>query len=554
MVGPRSVSDDSSPINRGEPAAPRPNFLIFITDQFHPDCLGYAGHPMVRTPNLDDLAAGGMIFTRMYTSQPLCMPARASMFTGLTPRGHGVRMNGIPLDPSIPTFTDALSQAGYHTHCCGKIHLHVAQSPNGVPLDEVTTADFPESGPLWRSGRIADLPRPYYGLESIDFVNGHGGGSYGHYLTWLTEEHPDEAHLFFDSVPLQPPSSAFSLSNRQSYKWALPAELHPMTWIADRAIGFLNRAGRQRQRQAGDRVTDARPFCLMCSIQEPHPPFAPPAPYCYDYDQADVPPPVGRVGEYDDLPPHFRMMYETDIVTSGTKGGQPMKLTTPYRAECAAHYYGLIEMLDYQVGRVMESLRANGLEKDTAVIFVADHGEALGDHGMWGKGPYHFDSVIRAPFLVSWPDQILPGSVNDDPISLLDLAPTILYIAGVPIPERPVPARLEAPGAPSAWPGRSLLPHLLGRDDVACEPYALVEMDEDYLGFKMRTLVTERHRITCYSGREYGELFDLAEDPQELHNLWDDPDRRAMRDELRLLLLDRLMQTDISVPRQLCRS
>jgi len=534
----------------------RPNFLLFIVDQFHPRCLGYAGHPLVRTPNLDRLAANGMTFSRIYTSQPLCMPARATMFTGLTPRGHRVRMNGIPLDPSIPTFTGALRTAGYHTHCCGKVHLHVAK-PSSVPIDTVDPQDFPEWGEMWLSGRIRDLPLPYYGLESVDFANGHGHGSYGHYVHWLDSAHPNEAHLFHDKVPLVPPSPAFELFNRQSYKWALPRELHPMTWIADRTIDFLNGAGRQQQAAAEDPSGPGRPFCLMCSIQEPHSPFAPPAPYCYGYDPAEVPPPLGRQGEYDDLPPHFRLMYETPITTSGNKG-QPMSATEPYYAECAAHYFGLIEMLDHQVGRVMEALHANGLAEDTVVLFVADHGEALGDHGMWGKGPYHFDGVIRVPFLVSWPGRTAPGSVHEGVVSLLDLAPTILDMAGVPIPQGAVPQssgaqRPEAPGAPPAWPGRSLAPVLTGQD-TSTEASALVEMDEDYMGFKMRTLVTERYRLTTYSGQPYGELFDLADDPRELQNLWDDPGHRSLRDELRLQLLDKIVETDISVPRQIARS
>jgi len=527
--------------------APR-NFLIFITDQFHPRCLGYAGHPVVRTPHIDALAASGMNFTRMYTSQPLCMPARATMFTGLTPRGHGVRMNGIPLNPAIPTFTEALRQDGYHTHSCGKIHLNPSGTPNGVPLDAVDPEGCAESRELWNSGKVEDLPYPYYGLESADFTGGHGHGTWGHYTEWLKQEHPKEAHLFFDAVALEPPTRAFTLFNRKSFKWALPHELHPMTWIADRTIAFLNRAARERK----DGTAGARPFFLICSIQEPHLPFAPPAPYCYRHSPEDVPPPLGREGEYDDLPPHFRRMYEEDIVTSGNKG-EAMALTTPYRGECAAHYFGLIEMLDDQVGRVMDALRRNGLEENTVVVFVADHGEALGDHGMWGKGPYHFDGVIRVPFLVSWPGHVKAGTVHGGPVSLVDFAPTILDVADVPIPEGTVPAIPEAPQAPPAMPGRSLVPVLAGAD-ASTDSAALVEMDEDYLGFKMRTLVTERYRLTSYSGHDYGELFDLVDDPDECWNLWNDPAHRTLRDELRLQLLGKIMQTDISTPRQICRA
>ena len=526
----------------------RPNFLIFITDQWHPRCLGYAGHPLVRTPHIDRLAAGGMTFTRMYTSQPLCMPARATMFTGLTPRGHRVRMNGIPLDPTISTFTEALRRTGYQTHCCGKIHLHCSGSPNGIPLDELSPDNAPECRALWQSGRIMDLPRPFYGLDGIDYVGGHGHGSFGHYIHWLRQEHPDAAPLFFDQVPLEPPSGASALFNRSSYKWALPQELHPMTWIADRTVDFLNTAAGRRRQDAAD----APPFCLMCSIQEPHPPFAPPAPYCNLYDPKDVPPPVRKDGEYDHLPPHFRRMYETDLTSSGNKG-QAMALTTAHYAECAAHYYGLIEMIDDQVGRVLDALRTNGLEEETIVLFIADHGEALGDHGMWGKGPYHIDGVIRVPFLVRWPGHTTPGTVHHGVVSLLDFAPTILDMAAVPVPEGRIPSEPEAPEAPDAWPGRSLASVLAG-DDPGAERPALVEMDEDYLGFKMRTLVSQRYRMTCYSGQSYGELFDLDNDPEELHNLWNDPAHRSIRDDLRLELLDLIMQTDISVPRQMSRS
>jgi len=155
--------------------------------------------------------------------------------------------------------------------------------------------------------------------------------------------------------------------------------------------------------------------------------------------------------------------------------------------------------------------------------------------------------------LVSWPGRTAPGSVHEGVVSLLDLAPTLLDMAGVAIPQGSVPEPLEAPGAPPAWPGRSLAPVLTGQD-TSTDASALVEMDEDYLGFKMRTLVTERYRLTTYSGQPYGELFDFADDPRELQNLWDDPGHRTLRDGLRLQLLDKIVETDISVPRQIARS
>ena len=138
---------------------------------------------------------------------------------------------------------------------------------------------------------------------------------------------------------------------------------------------------------------------------------------------------------------------------------------------------------------------------------------------MWGKGPYHIDGVIRVPFLVSWKGKVTPDSTYAGPCSLLDFAPTILDLAGVPIPESAHVAPAEAPAAPPPWPGRSLAPIMRGRDRNE-DVNTLVEMDEDYRGFKMRTLVTPRYRLTGYTGQLYGELFDLQEDPDENFNRW----------------------------------
>jgi arylsulfatase A-like enzyme len=466
------------------------------------------------------------------------MPSRASIFTGLTTRGHRTRMNGITLDSSTRTFPDELRRAGYQTKAIGKLHFGIAVKPAGVALEKLSPRDYPELIALWKSGRVRDLPLPYYGFESVNLVDGHSHGSYGHYLNWLEREHPKEAPLLRNAVPLVPPSPAYKLYNRNSYKWALPAELHPTHYIGDRTVEFLNSVGRTE-----------RPFFLFTSFQDPHPPFAPPAPWCYRYDPRDVPAARIMEGELDLLPPHYRLQRETNIVTQGSNG-EPMNATDPYRNEIAAHYYGLIEMVDEQIGRVLSALRKNGLEKNTVVIFTADHGEALGDHGMWGKGPYHIDSVIRVPFLISAPGLLKGEKKIRQVTSLLDLAPTIFELAGINY----APPSPEAPHAPPSLPGRSLLDLL--RTDTERVPArdVLIEEDEDYLGFRMRTLVNDRYRLTTYSGQPYGELFDLQEDPDEFQNLWNQPSAENLRKELTADLLDKIIRTDLPLPRQSSRS
>jgi arylsulfatase len=437
---------------------------------------------------------------------------------------------------------EALRQAGYQTHYCGKPHLRTSLTPKGLPLDQVEIHEFPEARDLWNSGRINSLPTPYYGFEEVRFVNGHAHGSWGEYVNWLNHEHPSQAHLCHDRVTLEPPSPAADLYTA-SFKWALPFELHPMTWTCDRTIEYLNLYGTQK-RTAELREGDAKPFLLWCSIADPHVPLAPTAPYCYRYDPDEIPPANRREGEFDDLPPHIGRIH------AHPKRGINID---PHRGECTAHYYGLIEMIDDSIGRVLHALRENELEQDTVVIVAADHGEALGDHGMWGKGPYHFDSVIRVPLVVRWPGRIRESAIHTGVVSLLDFAPTILDLAGVPIPEGHRPPHPVGATEFPPWPGRSLVPLLIGAEERTAGS-ALVEDDQDDLEVRLRTLVTHRYRLTTYAGQDYGELFDLQEDPHELYNLWHDPSQKKRRDELQLTLLDKIITTDHVLPRRMVSS
>jgi len=516
-------------------AETRPNILCIITDQQRADHLSCMGNPVLQTPNIDRLAASGVRFERAYCNNPLCMPGRATLFTGLPPRSHGVRTNGIPLHPATPTIVGSLSAAGYRTHAVGKLHMTCFFGQPGQDPATLDPADFAEGAPLWESGRIRHLPSPYYGFQSTEFAGGHGGYLWGDYLHWLEETHPGASALYQRENALNPLTGI-----DQSWVSAIPAQWHHSTWVADRTIDFLQREGQSDQ-----------PFFLWCSFPDPHHAFCPPEPYATRYAPEAIPLPVRREGEFDDLAPHFRDSYEHEVQVAGRRA--PMKMPDAHRQQIIALTYGMISLIDAQVGRILDSLEALGLRENTVVVFLSDHGDLMGDHGLLNKGPFHFEGLVRVPFLWSWPGHFSQGVATPALASYLDFAPTILDLCNVPAPEGHVPPRPEAPRQLPACPGKSLAPLLRGEVEQVRDA-ALIENDEDYLGLRLRTLVTARYKLTTYSGQPYGELFDLQEDPAELYNRWHDPACARLRDDLRLALLDEIVRTDNVLPRRLCHA
>ncbi|WP_101295804.1 sulfatase family protein [Halegenticoccus soli] len=538
----------------------RPNVICFVLDQLRYDHLGYAGNATVETPNIDALAERGVALSRAYVANPLCMPARASLFTGLMPRDHGVRTNGIPLDPSLPTLPGALRDAGYRTHAVGKLHLHTYDLPNGADVAESASAnvteaesaagaingssaeagvvapeEFPEARSLWNVGRHRALPEPYYGLETADFTGGHVSWIFGQYRQWLERERPDAAARLREDHPGNDPRPA-----PQTFDWSLPEELHYNRWIADRSREFIGLSG-------GD-----DPFFLWCSFPDPHHPFAAPEPWgsMYDPDRVDLP--TRREGELDDLPPFYREAYaDTDTQLSGFHGTSD--LSDDELREQVAVTYGMISFVDREIGRVLTALDDAGLRGETLVVFTSDHGDMMGDHWMLRKGPFHFEGLLRVPMVWSWPGKLPAGRRSDGLVSAVDVAPTVLDLCDVPIPEGRVPPEREAAQEPPAWPGRSLRPQLAGEID-AVRDGAVVENDEDYLGLRVRTYVTDRYKLTVYPGEPYGELFDLRADPEELYNRWDDERYADVRGRLLSEFFEQYVLHERGLPRRLCHA
>jgi arylsulfatase A-like enzyme len=464
---------------------------------------------LIRTPHLDRLAAEGVRFDRAYVTNPVCTPSRAALLTGRYPSSHGAYNVGVALPPEVPTLSGLLGQAGYDTALIGKAHFQpfgadparFVESNRGASRDRA----------LWR-----EWHGPYYGFQHVELSMGHGpGGAEGHYGEWLRESAPDALALFPKAAALAPSSVPIG-----SWKSAVPVEYHSTTWTAERSIAYLEA-----------RPQTDEPFFLWASFQDPHHPFCPPRPYCDMYEPEGMPVPPRRESELDRMAPHFRHAFEGTQAAlsyangrlSGTDPQGYAGMTEAHAREVIAHYYGMVSMIDDAVGRVLEALERLGLAEETVVVFATDHGELLGDHGLWLKGPFLYEGLIRVPWIWRFPRELPAGRVVSGVASYLDFAPTVLGLSGVP--------------ADPLMQGLSMAALLRGETDVPPRDHALVELREAPEGLQSRTIVTERYKLTCYPGFEFGELFDLREDPGEERNAWADPACVAARTALLSMLV-----------------
>lgn len=223
------------------------------------------------------------------------------------------------------------------------------------------------------------------------------------------------------------------------------------------------------------------------------------------------------------LPEHFRLTQEANPNFSSyreefvTHGFQRHLINDARARKDMAIYYGMISFMDRQIGRIMDTLNRLGVADDTLVVFSTDHGHFLSQHGLWHKGPFYFEDVLRVPMVVRWPGGGVPaGTINDTLQSLVVLAPTFLRAAGLP-----VPVRMQEFDQLPAWTTRTRV-----RDNL------IVEFRHQPTHVHLRTYIDDRYKLTVYRDHDYGEMFDLKADPLERQNLWHDPNMAALRGEL----------------------
>ncbi len=499
----------------------RPNFILFTTDQQRADHLGCYGNDIIRTPNIDAIGQFGTIFDNFYVASPVCMANRASIMTGCMPSVHGVRSNGIPLPLRRTTMCDLLRAAGYKTALIGKAHLqNMSGKPPEVtrfeagglatlPPDPLLEADKT----IWQDGRYDSedirfwtkdenhsVSLPYYGFDHVELCTMHGDMVHGDYYRWLSERtsQPDA---------LRGPLNAISDSRYilpQAYRTRVPEELYPTRYIEERTIEYLE----------STRETPDSPFMIHCSFPDPHHPFTPPGRYWDLYNPNDVAAPVSLLSNHGRTAPVEALHRQRVGGSAVTNSTTPFAVSEREAREAIALTYGMISMIDDSIGRIMRRLSEIGLSDRTIVIFMSDHGDFMGDHGLLLKAALHYRGLIRIPFI--WFDP-MSESVQKSismPASTIDLAPTILGRAGL---------------SPFyGMQGLSLLPFINGAESQR-DRSIIIEEDGHAATFglthpvRARSVLTRTHRLTIYTETDWTELYDFRNDPNELNNLASDP-------------------------------
>jgi len=490
---------------------PQPHVVLILCDQLRADALGFMGNPHVRTPNLDRLANHGVVLENLFCQSPVCMASRASLLTGRYPRTTRMAGGSPVLDPRETTIAETLQRAGYRTGMFGKLHL----TPQQYTL-ETQGSHYPVSDAtvfLEPSG-LPPLPhdpcKANYGFQDIV---AHEDILWGPYKDWLRERDPVLAARMppgargdWDGYHVVRNEPGFPL--RDVGTTDIPLKLHPSWFIADSAREFFE--GHHQQ----------QPCFMHVSFVDPHHPFDPPHEIAPGYDPATMPlPEFSDTGELQ-WPASVRERWADFSAVDAA-----MTQTV------IAYYYAMIETIDRAVGHLLEGIEAVGEIENTLFVFMADHGEFLGDYGLFRKGALHYDCLLRVPGFFSWPGRLEPQRVHGL-VQEIDVSPTILGLLNM----------AQTPGIQ----GQNLTAGLQGEAEIG-RPWIF---SESYLAawgpfVDCWTLRTPTAKLNYYPPEGVGHLFDLEHDAGERHNLFDKPEHRELRDEMMQLLLQALhSQTD----------
>ncbi|MCK9253285.1 MAG: arylsulfatase [Eubacteriales bacterium] len=435
----------------------RPNVLLIMMDQLRWDCLGCSGNPVIETPNIDFLARNGSVFRHAYTPSPSCIPARACLISGLNPWHTGVLGMGPGQGEMGTGFNETLpgvfARHGYHTQGVGKMHFYPQRALNGF---HNTVLD--ESGRVSSPGFVSDYKQWFDANKTGDYeLSDHGIG----WNSWMARP------------------------------YALPEFLHPSNWTASQSVKFL------KERDP------TRPFFLMTSFARPHSPYDPP-PYYFDlYDRQRDRLPEPFVGDWADINDRPEDAADPDAWRGRRSHMETMR--------ARAGYYGSVSHADHQIGKLFNAMRRQGLLDNTIVLFTSDHGDMLGDHHLWRK-TYAYEGSAHIPLVLMLPKPMRSSGIRHDvdaAVTLTDIMPTLLDLAGLPLP-----ADLD---------GRSLRPLLLAEPEqgslIHLEHCTCYSEEQE-----MQCLTDGQRKYIWFPRADREQFFDLSADPREHNDLAAQPE------------------------------
>ena len=502
--------------------------IFIISDQHRADHMSCTGNNVLKTPNLDKLASEGVRFTSAYVANPICMPNRASIFTGLYPNMHGARTAGMNLPMDIPTFTETLLSEGYHTIQIGKLHLQF------MLQKLVKEAKSFELGAQWmrtdddHAKMKKQLPIPYYGFQEVELVIGHGDVCCGHYFDWLKEKAPE----IIEQIRTKAQQRFYT---KTMYETDIPEEYYPTSYITESSINFLERYAKE---DYGD-----KPFFLNVSYPDPHHPVCPPGKYKEMFKPEDIVLPknfndLENLKKHPLLGKHLNNPFFRAMVLKIANEEEVRQFT--------AGTYGAIAMIDDGVGQILSKLENLGLAENTMIIYTSDHGDNMGEHGLILKGPSPCKGVLNVPMIWKIPGITNP-TVSNSLVSSLDISKTILSL--LKIDEKKHPPDMQ---------GVDITP-VLNDPNTKVRECCFIEHDEELDSFnlkvRLRHLITEDYKLTIgASAPNYGDLYDRKNDPWELKNLWTDENYREIRQKMTEKLLWENIKAQSRYPKRLALS
>lgn len=441
----------------------KPNIIFIITDQQRYDTIAALGYPHVDTPNLDRLVREGVSFNQCHVTAASCAPARASLFKGYFPHTTGILRNA---DTWRRSWIELLNAAGYHCTNIGKMHSWPFETELGFHERYVV-----ENKDRYLEGR-------YYFDE------------------W------DKALRFRGLVKQQREFYRKRTDYRDSlgaFDWELPDDTHPDFFVGDMARWWI------------DTHPKTEPLFLQIGFPGPHPPYDPLPRYSAPYMSKELPLLPVTQAELDSQPPAFKELRQHNHQIDHDSVVLELEPTHAQRHRQRAYYLANVTMIDEKVGEILDALERNDYLDNSIIIFTSDHGDCLTDHGHSQKWTM-YEQVTRVPMIVWAPGRWEGGQNVDGLVQQMDLGPTILDWAGVTVPQDwAAQSLVKALDSPSTFPGRNY---------VYCEQ----AQDGILTGCKYMTMVRDKtHKLVHFLDEPSGQLFDLAADPNELHNLWDDP-------------------------------